>query len=326
MTGQQATPRQSMGAPIEAQGRAIFITREDDDPAAHGRLDQLDPTDRLRHMAGDSLLIWPLAPLTLIREGKAGPERTEQAEELMAQLIEIAAMEPPLRLIVLDPLQALVAGDVNRAEVAQALCSYMGELAAETRATVIVAHHMSKTREDGSQGSRLAVRGSATLVDGVRAVVALTPMEEAKARRLCERVGVEFEHNAAYRLQLVKSNAKADRQPVDMLRAQSGLLEAINLREAAQSSQPLTYLLERAIAEALDADKPFTLSGQAGLYAQRERLPEQFHTMGEKRLRSLARDLLNAGRLRQEVLPEHGKSWKWLTLGEPEHTPGQEVD
>jgi hypothetical protein len=76
---------------------------------------------------------------------------------------------------------------------------------------------------------------------------------------------------------------------------------------------------------------PFTLTGEGGLYKQRERLPEILRTMGRNRLEAMGREMVDAKRIVQ-AMATGTHTGKWLdveggqfALGEGKFTHGASV-
>src|SRR5262249_7399898 len=95
---------------------------------------------------------------------------------------------------------------------------------------------------------------------------------------------------------VVKSNGPADRTLRTYLRAPSGLLVDVTeqLRDGGKPESELKKMLVACIAAAALDGHPFTYSGEAGVYRNRQRLPAPFHTMGDKKLRAMLDEMLEA--------------------------------
>ncbi len=128
----------------------------------------------------------------------------------------------------IDPLQAFVHADVNAdPAAAQFMWSAVARLAAETKATILVTHHMRKdgmNRIADGDGAREAIRGTTALVDGARLSYALWKVDDEDARPICDDRGLPFERGRVVRGAVVKSNDEADHGTHTYIREESGLL------------------------------------------------------------------------------------------------------
>ena len=110
-------------------------------------------------------------------------------------------------LVVIDPLQTMVAAELNDPAAAQTFWAHVSKLTAQTNACVLVAHHMRKGGEIvGQFAAREAIRGSGSLVDGCRWVYALWLASEDDRHTVSEAMDypvglLEMVHGA-----VVKSN------------------------------------------------------------------------------------------------------------------------
>jgi hypothetical protein len=314
-----------LGAHVSAKGTAVVILAEDDRQEVHRRLEALR-----KHLSPpilERLIIIPLpdagGPLTLFQGDWNGPEATPHLESLEAQLRAI----PDLKLVVIDPLQAFVALDLNSdAMAAQFLCGRLAQLAADTGAAIILTHHMRKGSKEieNPADAREAVRGSTAIVDGCRTVIAVWNPPVADARKSCAALSVEWEPHAYMIMQcaVVKANWPADFRPRTLLRSSDGLLvdRTEKLRAARPDNGKLSDALVVAVAEAAREGHPFTKTGQNGLYKRRHELPEEFRAVGRNRLEELAQELLEKKTLTANKVEKAGNSFHWLDV------PGGPVD
>src|SRR5690606_32823145 len=114
-----------------------------------------------------------------------------------------------LLFVGIDPLASFAHLAINEDPAAGAfVCSSLGRLAAETGATVAVAHHMRKTAKpvENLSDARDAIRGSTAIVDGVRLAYALWPAEPERAKRICKDIGHTYSPNAIAFGGVVKAN------------------------------------------------------------------------------------------------------------------------
>lgn len=314
----------ALGGEVTATGPVVILAAEDDRDEIHRRLHKLDPDMR---RAKADLYIVPLpnagGPLPIVKTSSTdGPYVTPEWLLLKESVI---AMRP--KLVVLDPLASFVHADVNADPAAGAFVTgTLAALATESGATVLVCHHMSKTRGPIStpEEARAAIRGSSAIVDGVRFAYALWAAEEQEARRVCSGLGTEWTRNRVFKGTVVKSNAPANRAILTYLRCpDTGLL--VDRSEAIKGNRSLSRELEMddlcsAIMGAASRGYPYTMTGSTGLFERRGELPEAFHEIGRDRIRRLGDDLLTAGRI---VRVRHkGQSSQWLDAPEGEFACG----
>ena len=100
---------------------------------------------------------------------------------------------------------------------------------------------------------------------------------------------------------VVKANEFASREIRTYVRNDGGLL--VDRTELLRGLRPSNSALHDAIVTAVEAaaadGKPFTRTGQAGLYMHRNRLSEVLQSVGRERLERLAQDLITEGRIVQ---------------------------
>lgn len=297
------------GQPATA-GAVVYITAEDDAIEAHSRLASLGPIPR-------NLFVVPLPDAggtrPLFQSDRGGVVLLTAAWlELCEQLRRIEG----LALVVLDPLQPLAACDLNDASAAQAVCSALAALGAQTGASVIITHHFAKNRDISTPAqAREAVRGSGGLIDGVRAAYALWPAPDKQAREICRALEDPHQPDKVIFGSVVKANGAANRAIQTYLRSATGLLvDRTQERRAANPTESdllpaLVAAIERAAADGL----PYTKTGQNGLYSRRAELPEAFHQTSRARLETMADELLSAGQIIQAKGP-NSTTVKWLDV------------
>src|SRR4051794_3443421 len=97
---------------------------------------------------------------------------------------------------------------------AQFVCSTLANLAAETGATVLVAHHVKKAADPPRtpDEARQMIRGSTALVDGLRVAIALWQPAEPDARKACTALGADYAPAKVARCAVVKTNDGACRK------------------------------------------------------------------------------------------------------------------
>ena len=182
----------------------------------HRRIEKLDP-DNLRFQYPNKLHIVPLPNLggvfPILKEDMGTYIETDEFKKIYQQVIQLKN----LKLIVFDPLASFVHADVNSDPAAGAsLTGLLSRLATETNATVLMCHHMSKLREDGTiskpEQARNMIRGTSALVDGVRCAFALWQIDEKSAKQRCFDLNEEYQRNRCYDGAVVKSNGPANRE------------------------------------------------------------------------------------------------------------------
>lgn len=308
------------GGMVEQEGTCVFVTAEDDAPAVHRRVANLDPQNARFSQKNERLFVVPLpdagGPMPLVTAGRRGLEATDAYKRLADTLSAI----PDLRLVVFDPLQAFVLAPINEDPAAgQFVCSMMATLAAETHSTVLLAHHMRKadrkTPVKTLQDIRDLVRGTSALVDGLRWVYGLVPEEDAAAREACKRLGVEWVPNRVIKGGVVKANGPVRRRMSTYIRNDVGLLvdQTAHLNEMPTEKQELAAALVLAVAFAAKTGAPFTRMGQTGFEQQKHRLPPVLQEMGRDRLIRLADDALARG-LIVGTLAKGSTTAKWLDV------------
>ena len=170
----------AMGGRIPRRGRAVMITAEDSSKALHRRLDQIIQESEKPKLR-DWLYIVPLADhqgqksLMAVHGGEY--VMTEVWDDLVEQIVEISEMPGGLDLLVLDPLAAMVMADVNSDPAAgAAFWGAISGLCARVSCSCLVTHHMNKASlggVEGPMGARESIRGTTSLVDSARWVLAL---------------------------------------------------------------------------------------------------------------------------------------------------------
>jgi len=292
------------GGMVEREGTAVILTAEDDAGSIHRRIANLDPDNARFSAGGERLIVVPLpdagGPLPLVRDGRHGLEATDEYKRLADKLAAI----DDLAMVVFDPLQAFVHAPINEDPAAgQFTCSLLATLAARTQAAVIVAHHTRKPTGDQKKGiktlqeAREMVRGTTALVDGLRLVYALWAEGDGEARKVCERLGLEYEANRVIRGGVVKANGPVRRRISTFVRNATGLLidQTLMLSEAPSERQEQMAALASAVATAAKVGVPYTRTGQTGFEANKQRLPPVLHALGRDKLLTVAEDALQRG-------------------------------
>jgi len=214
------------GGNVVRGGVAVMITAEDGRATIHRRLNAIDPTG-LRFRNPERLIIMPLPDagggVAFVRQHGQVIEKTPVWEKYRKALLAIK----DLVLVAFDPLQAFAHCDINSDPAAgQFVATMLGDLATETGATVIAAHHMRKssTKIETPAEARECVRGSTALIDGVRLAYALWPVEEKEARKACKTLKIDYTSNRIVKGAVIKANDEANRNIQIYARERYGLL------------------------------------------------------------------------------------------------------
>ncbi|WP_341817594.1 MULTISPECIES: AAA family ATPase [unclassified Wolbachia] len=309
------------GPLVTEHGSVVIFSAEDDMSEIHRRLERLDSQcERLKYK--DRLFIVPLpnvsGSLTIIKSvsGKV-IETSPEFESITKQLNKIK----DLKLIVFDPLASFVHADLNTdPAVGDYLMSLLSDLAGSTGASIIAAHHMRKPKSEKPistvEQARDAIRGTSALVNGVRCSYAFWSVEDAAKPTIFKSIGESVRQNALFYGAIVKANGLADRTLRTYLRnEETGLLEDITerLRIKNMNEKDSKQHLITAITRAAISGHPFTHTGSTGVYKQRHRLPEEFHSIGRDRMERIVQELLQARKL-VKGMATGSKEDKWLDI------------
>ncbi|WP_353285673.1 AAA family ATPase [Wolbachia endosymbiont (group A) of Gastracanthus pulcherrimus] len=309
------------GPLVTEHGSVVIFSAEDDMSEIHRRLERLDSQcERLKYK--DRLFIVPLpnvsGSLTIIKSvsGKV-IETSPEFESITKQLNKIK----DLKLIVFDPLASFVHADLNTdPAVGDYLMSLLSDLAGSTGASIITAHHMRKPKSEKPistvEQARDAIRGTSALVNGVRCSYAFWSVEDAAKPTIFKSIGESVRQNALFYGAIVKANGLADRTLRTYLRnEETGLLEDITerLKIKNMNEKDSKQHLITAITRAAISGHPFTHTGSTGVYKQRHRLPEEFHSIGRDRMERIVQELLQARKL-VKGMATGSKEDKWLDI------------
>ncbi|WP_342068475.1 AAA family ATPase [Wolbachia endosymbiont (group B) of Melanargia galathea] len=309
------------GPLVTEHGSVVIFSAEDDMSEIHRRLERLDSQcERLKYK--DRLFILPLpnvsGSLTIIKSvsGKV-IETSPEFESITKQLNKIK----DLKLIVFDPLASFVHADLNTdPAVGDYLMSLLSDLAGSTGASIITAHHMRKPKSEKPistvEQARDAIRGTSALVNGVRCSYAFWSVEDTAKLTIFKSIGESVRQNALFYGAIVKANGLADRTLRTYLRnEETGLLEDITerLRIKNMNEKDSKQHLITAITRAAISGHPFTHTGSTGVYKQRHRLPEEFHSIGRDRMERIVQELLQARKL-VKGMATGSKEDKWLDI------------
>lgn len=220
-----------LGGPIAKYGNTVIITAEDSESSIHRRLNKIDPNEH-RNAGKYQTYIVPTSELKqgtapIISQTNDGMKVTEFYNSLYKQLKDI----PDLRLVVIDPLQAFVDGDISSSnEVAQAVFSRcIIPLSTQLKCTVLVVHHMNKEGGLGriltGRDARKAIRGVTGLVDGGRGTYCLwEPADDVKLA-LAAHFGEDKDPENFAQGAVVKFNDEHNHEITTFYRGENGVLE-----------------------------------------------------------------------------------------------------
>ncbi len=325
VTGFQKT---CLGGEVQVHGKAVYLSGEDDHLELHGRLYHLQATGLKNLIAvplpsvGGAQAFFKMDPHT--REPTATPAFYDFVDQLRSL--------DDIKVVIIDPLQVFCHLDLNLPENAQAVCSKLSAIAAETGAAVIITHHFRKTKVSGPESAREAIRGTAGLVDGVRSVYALwlpsNDNSKSNSRDLCRRLGVKYAPDKIVQGAIVKANGDADKSISTFVRDERGFLEDVTMQVAhLDVNVDLGNNLLEHIAKAARNGKPYTKTGANGLYERRYEMAECFHMVSKNKFTDLADELLHTQKIIKAMGPG-SKVVKWLDVpdGPFAHGEGQFVE
>lgn len=219
---------QAFGGKVVRNGKVVFFGAEDSAASMHRRIANISD-QTLRDRAAANLFVVPMpdagGPQPFIEQVMGQYSITPVYSSLRDQLLEMG----DVALIVIDPLQAFAAADINTdPAAAQFWWSLMSEMCVAVGANVLVSHHM---RKDGSfsisksMQAREAIRGTTALVDGARWVYGLWNMPEADEIVIAQKMGFEAGQGVSVCGGIVKVNDQADMSTATFIRSEGGLLE-----------------------------------------------------------------------------------------------------
>jgi hypothetical protein len=308
-----------LGGQVVQEGTAVILTGEDDRTAMHRRLAAIDPKGTRFAENGDKLIVVPMpSAVPAIRpywkDGKNGPEETDEWRKLCDQLAAI----PDLRMVTIDPLQLFAALPINEDPAAgQFVCGSIATLAAQTGANVFFAHHMRKSGRDVTTlaDARDSIRGTTALVDGVRLAYGFWYPDKAGALKICKQIPVPYAPNRIVFGGVVKANGAARRVLSTYARNDFGLLvdRSAALGVQAVDLSDLRAVLVVAIEAAAEAGQPFTKTGKAGVWENRERLPDELRPLPRAKLAGLVDEALEAGEI-VKATAKGEKAAGWLDV------------
>ena len=260
----------ALGGRVVHNGKVVFFGAEDSANSMHRRIASIGGPN-LRDRAAGNLFIVPMpdagGPTPLIVNAMGQYSVTPAYEEIRRQLLELG----DIALIIIDPLQAFAAADINTDPAAgQYWWSLMSHLAVECNANILIAHHM---RKDGAFNitkatqAREAIRGTTALVDGARWAYGLWAMNEADELVLAQKMdNIEAGVGQCAQGAVVKTNDACDMHIRSFIRDESGLLmdRTMEVQNVLDASTKLDAGQTRAIFDEINrrwnTSEPFSIA------------------------------------------------------------------
>lgn len=317
--GEKTMDSPIFGGPVVREGTSVFITAEDNEATVHRRICALDPKAERFTKNGDRLIVVPLpsngGAQAFWKGDKNGLAVTDDFKRFKDALHKLRDVQ----LVCIDPLASFSHGPINEDPAAgQFVCTSLANLAAELNVTVLTSHHMRKPAKGATiqtlSDAREAIRGTTALVDGMRVGYALWPVEEEEARKICKELAIGYQPNSVVRGGVVKANGPSSRLIATYVRGKSGLLIDCSalLRGSAPAQYDLKSLLRDVVADAARDGKPYTKTGQSGLYERRATMPVELR-ISRRALTGLAEELLESGMIVSCLGPK-ATTVKWLDV------------
>lgn len=309
------------GGQVKAHGRVVIVSAEDDNEELHRRLEALTDT------MPDKLHIVSLPDTGHFSFLQGDPRMETTATPQWADLkSQIVALDD-VRLVIVDTLQALSSGDLNAAEIAQAIMNELTEVANRTGAAVIALHHLAKGTAAASNGllsayaAMDAIRGSGAIVGAVRSAYCLFP--HPHGQKVCEALGIEFEENKVIYGLVAKSNGRARRDRTLYIRNDKGVLED-RTQEHNNAISGNDALLDREllaqIISAHEAGEGYAASSgsKQGLHRRRGDMPLHFQGLSAGWFQGAAARLIAGGHIEAKRITNGNKLAPAPTVGATE--------
>jgi len=218
-------------------GGVLVLFAEDDDDEIHRRLYRIQSSLRMAGHASelaavdDRLFIFStIGTETLLT--KKGASGEVSATEIVDRVVALAKQIPDLRLIVIDPGSRFRGGEENSNEDATRFVEALENLAKQTGASVMLAHHTNKGALNSSETNQGASRGASALTDGLRWQMNLGRPTESQGKSF----GLFKDELSRYVMATVtKTNYSAIPAPILLERGSDGYLSAVNPANAKQN-------------------------------------------------------------------------------------------
>jgi hypothetical protein len=292
----------AFGGFVTEGGAAVYFSAEDDQIEIHKRVDKL--TQSNIKILPERLFIVPLPnaggvkPL-VIDKGSKNFLETPYFQNLQEQLEQIK----DLKLVILDPLQALVSVNINEdPAAAQFIMSLMAKLAAQLKITIIIAHHMRKPAQNERQNiddARHAIRGTSALVDGVRFAYVLQQASQAENKKILQLLAEDRPNQHIILGKLAKDNFGGDKSKRTYLRNDTGLINdcSLKLRRTSPSNNELAHYLAKSLSI---IEAKITMTGKNGLHRKRELLGGFFEAMPRAKIEEVGEVAIRIGLIKAE--------------------------
>ncbi len=308
----------AFGNDVLQRGTAVIFSAEDDQSEIHRRLAAIDASNR--RSQAERLIVVPLpnagGPMPLVVPGKNGPEVTDTFKEIQEQLLGIR----DLKLVIFDPLVNFAMVDLHKDPAAGSFVNtQFAALASETGAAVLVMHHLNKLGIDKAihtpEQAREKIKGTTTIVDGVRSAYCLWAMEKEKAKRVCTRLDTEWQREKVYSGAVVKSNGPADKDVKTYVRQPNGLLMVMDevLRSTKISTAEIFDALINDVRRAAVVGRPFAIHGDNGFFERKDELSYELKEITKHRFPELCKELLEAKKI-EKCAVAGSKALKWLDV------------
>lgn len=217
-----------LGGDIVTHGNVAIFSAEDSYDSIHRRLNAIDPNQSRLNSDYEAFII-PMSEIGGARPLIKGTANGTQVDEFYDVVKEKLKLIPDLKLVVFDPLQAFVDGDISSSnEFAQALYSRcLVPLATELKATILVTHHM---RKDGAGNiktpadARNSIRGVSALVDSGRGTYCMWEVTPEIAASLQSVLGKQYDEKRFVQGAMVKFNDQHNLDVTTYYRDDNGLL------------------------------------------------------------------------------------------------------
>lgn len=199
-----------LGAKVMVHGSVIYISAEEDRDDFHERMVDLSFAERrMAYYNGEK----GKSRVTPIDKTESGPlfvvERGSVVPTARYWALRVRASRERPAMIVIDTTNALCPVDIDKStDNGQAVSHWLGVMATESGAAVILVHHIIKTGEIANRTqARAAVKGTTAIVDGPRNVLVFWEAPERKGE-LAVRAGIVSDPAEVFMAAVVKANGK----------------------------------------------------------------------------------------------------------------------
>lgn len=239
-------------------GGVLVLFAEDDNEEIHRRLHRINNhlqltgyTNELATLKDRLFVFSTIGTETLLTKKDTSGEVS--ATVIVDRIAALAKQIPDLRLIVVDPCSRFRGGEENSNEDATRFVEALENLAKQTGASVMLAHHTSKgsySNQDAGQG---ASRGASALTDGLRWQMNLSrPTDKLAAAFNLPKDDLSKFVAAS----VTKTNYSAIPAPVLLERGNDGYLTAVSPEAARKNGEQQAIL--KVMRVIYDATKPIS--------------------------------------------------------------------